>query len=183
MAYRIEAQVERGVIDCRVRGRVTGRIWLTGQDDPVQLFLDGMPWRDLAGHRLEFVNPDPKQPSESYLAEDQIGCVGDITASRKVRVPDCSMREMFRLSKLGQAFPWHWANSMYLEWFSEANGRVVIETANYRLMIDAEPTWSMTEAEEREQQKANLEAMNRFFEQIAQAMDQAREAEEEERGS
>jgi len=179
MAYRIEEQVERGELDCRVRGWVLGRLWLAGSVEPVVLRLEGCPWRDLAGHRLEFINPRPKLLAPSHLFSEQIGRVGDITASRKVRVPDCSMEELFQLSKLGQPFPWHWANSLYLEWFSQRNGRVVIESADYLLRIDDEPSWRMTEAEEKEQHRANLEAMNRFFEQIAQAMEQADDPDED----
>ena len=31
--------------------------------------------------------------------------------------------------------PEHLANSLYLEWFGEANGRVVVESADYELSI------------------------------------------------
>jgi hypothetical protein len=35
MAWRIEQSVVRGEIDNRVRGRVTGRLWLAGRPEPV----------------------------------------------------------------------------------------------------------------------------------------------------
>src|SRR5437870_3419169 len=38
------------------------------------------------------------------------------------------------------------ANSVYLEWFSERSGRVVIESADYRLQI-SEPAWRYTKEE------------------------------------
>ncbi|NJK92999.1 MAG: hypothetical protein HC904_14970 [Blastochloris sp.] len=59
MAWRIEEQVVNGEIDNTVRGRVTGRIWLVGQLEPLILDLEGNPWRDLAGTRLRFSNPKP----------------------------------------------------------------------------------------------------------------------------
>ena len=60
MAWRIDGAVVRGELDNRVRGRVTGRIWFAGRAEPVVLELEGNCWRDLAGRRLEFTNPQPK---------------------------------------------------------------------------------------------------------------------------
>ena len=48
-----------------------------------------------------------------------------------------------RLYELGEPAPWHWANALYLEWFSERNGRVVIQTAEFRLTLSA-PAWTLT---------------------------------------
>ena len=39
MAWRIDESVVRGEIDNRVEGRVTGRIWFVGLDEPVELEL------------------------------------------------------------------------------------------------------------------------------------------------
>ncbi len=171
MAWRIDEAVIRGEIDNRERGRVTGKIWLVGHDAPVELELAGNAWRDLAGRRLEFVNPEPKAVEHvERMARRQTGVVGDFTASRKVRVPEVSMEEFMELYKQRKPFPWHWGNSVYLEWFSTPNGRVVIESASYRLTIDPEATWEMTEAEEEVQRRANAEAMGGFFEQLGKAM-------------
>jgi hypothetical protein len=127
MAGRIEERVVRGEIDHCPPGRVVGKIWLAGRDEAVELELEGNPWRDLAGHRLKFTNPEAKPADGARLAAYQHGVVGDMTASRKVKIPDCSMEEFkdFYLAK--QPFPWHWGNSLYLEWFSQTNGRVVID--------------------------------------------------------
>jgi len=35
----------------------------------------------------------------------------------------------------------HWGNSLYLEWHSARNGRVVIEATDYELTIEPEPAW------------------------------------------
>jgi len=94
MAWRIEEQVVRGEIDNRTPGRVLGKIWLVGRDEAVDLDLQGNPWRDLAGHRLTFTNPDAKPGADSGFSAYQSGRVGDMTASRKVRVPDCTMDEL-----------------------------------------------------------------------------------------
>lgn len=59
MAWRIEEQIVRGEIDNRTPGLVTGKLWLVGREEPINLKLEGNPWRDLAGHLLNFTNPDP----------------------------------------------------------------------------------------------------------------------------
>ncbi len=186
MAWRIDEAVIRGEIDNRERGRVIGRIWLVGHEEPVELELAGNAWRDLAGRKLEFVNPEPKAVEQvERLARRQAGVIGDFTASRKVKVPEVSMEELMELYKQRKPFPWHWGNSVYLEWFSTANGRVVVESASYRLTIDPEATWEMTEQEEEVQRRANAEAMGGFFEQLGKAIadERAREGGGEEKES
>lgn len=182
MAWHIDEPLIRGEIDNRTRGRVTGRLWFLGRADPVVLELSGNAWRDVAGHVLRFTNPVP-QPGRpdllKGLATEQRGVVGDITASRKVKVPECSMDELMALYVARKPFPWHWGNSLYLEWHSERNGRVVIESAGYQIEIDPEAAWTMTEAEEAAQQEANGHAMVAFMERLAGAMKAADRAEEE----
>ncbi len=171
MAWRIDESVIRGEIDNRIKGRLTGKIWFVGIDEPVELKLEGNPWRDLAGHVLTFTNPNPKPGNLDSLAKIQQGVVGDITASRKVKIPELPIEEVMKLSKAGLSWPWHWANSLYLEWFSARNGRVVIESADYQIQIDAESTWSMDEAMELEQCKENAMALTNFMDRLCQAID------------
>ncbi len=163
MAWRIETMVLRGEIDNRTRGRVTGRLWLLGRAEPLVLDLAGDCHRDLAGRRLEFTNPRPEPAAGEDLAPHQHGRAGDITASRKVRVPDIPLAEIGEYYAARQPFPWHWGNSLYLEWFSDTNGRVVIEGADFELRIVGEPTWEMTEAEEQQQREAAAEALDGFL--------------------
>src|SRR5690348_609183 len=94
MAWRIDDMVIRGEIDNRTRDRVTGRIWFVGRDAPVELDLAGNAWRDLAGRRLEFVNPAPKPGKLEGFAARQAGAIGDCTASRKVKVPEIPMEQI-----------------------------------------------------------------------------------------
>ena len=143
MAWRIAESVVRGEIDNRQKDRVTGRIWLAGSKAPLELELQGNALRDLAGRRLTFENPNPKPGQPVGLKPQQIGAVGDMTASRKVRVPDVPVEEAYAMIKIGVKPPEHLANSIYLEWFSDHNGRVVIESADFRLSID-EPAWKMS---------------------------------------
>ena len=170
MAWRIEDSVVRGEIDNRVRGRVTGRIWFAGRSQPMELNLTGNGWRDLAGRRLEFTNPHPTMGNTSLegLINFQRGTVGDITASRKVKVPEIPMEQIGEYYAARKPFPWHWGNSLYLEWFSEHNGRVVIESAGYELKIIGEPAWEMTPEDEEAQRLANSAAITGFLEQLGE---------------
>lgn len=173
MAWRIDEQLVRGEIDNRVQGRVTGRLWLLGRAEPVVLDLRGDAWRDVAGHLIRFTNPSPKAGAPDALAgfaSEQRGVVGDITASRRVKVPDCPMEEVLRLVRAGKRFPWHWGNSLYLEWHGERNGRVVIESAAYRIEIEPDASWRMSAAEERVQRETNERAALESVERMAEAM-------------
>lgn len=157
MAWRIEDAVERGVIDNTVAGRTSGRVWLRGRAEPLRLSLDGDCWRDLAGTRLDFVNPAPcAGGAPPNLESDQSGLVGDITASLKARndveAPDGDSG---------------WHNRLYIEWFSAANGRVLIETAAFRLRVSPH-LWRMDEDAEVAQKLANLQAMRDFLSTMIQ---------------
>lgn len=157
MAWRLEKSVEHGEIDNTVSGTTTGRIWLLGQAEPLLLSLTGDCWRDLAGARLEFTNPAPLDGQDlTALDPDQVGLVGDMTAARRVCKP----------ARQHNAAP-HWENRLYLEWFSEANGRVLIEAANFKLRISAHQ-WQMDEDEEDAQKLANLQAMRDFLARMIQ---------------
>ena len=146
MAWRLHEHVLRGKIDNRARGRVTGEIWLAGIDKPLALELTGDCAPDLAGCALRFENPDPIAMTTKPPAPQQCGPAGDMTAARKVRVFDVPLEEAMAMSRRGEKPPEHMANAIYLEWFSELNGRVVIESADYRLQI-SEPAWRYTSEE------------------------------------
>ncbi len=157
MAWRIDEAVIRGEIDNRTRGRVAGRIWFEGRAEPVLLELQGNCAQDLAGRCFEFTNPAPQPGELAGLKSLQSGVTGDITASRKVRVPDIPRHQVKSYLLAEKPFPWHWGNSLYLEWFSGSNGRVVIESASFELKVVGEPAWVMTPDEENEQPAANGE--------------------------
>lgn len=175
MAWRIDEQVVRGEIDNRVKGQVTGRIWFSDRAEPVELDFHGNPWSDLAGHTLHFRNPEPRPGLGEGFAARQEGVVGDITASRKVKVPDCSMEELHEHCQNHTPFPWHWANSLYLEWYSRVNGRVVIETSSFELEISPEPAWTMDAEEEQAQHLRNAEALTDFMNRLGAMVAQADE--------
>lgn len=165
MAWRLNKSVVKGELDNRRRGQVIGKVWLAGQKDPIELEMDGNPLRDMAGCRVTFTNPAPAVGEPTDLSPTQIGVVGDMTASRKVRIPDVPVDEMMALAKAGKTFPEHLANGIYLEWFSRQNGRVVIESVDYEISISGN-TWKMCPAEEEAQLKANAAAIQEYLGRI-----------------
>jgi hypothetical protein len=145
MAFRIHDSVVRGEIDNRAKGIVRGKVWLENRAEPLTLELKGNAHRDLAGCLLTFTNPLKRvvHPHLDLLNPMQRGVAGDLTAARKARVFDLPVEEAYDMLKRKQNPPEHLANTLYLEWFSEANGRVVVESADYKLTI-SEPSWQLS---------------------------------------
>ena len=171
MALRLSTEILHGELDNRHPGRTTGILHLAGHKEPLTLDLIGNPWRDLAGHRAVFKNPSPgpARKASSRLVNQQTGLVGDITASRKVKVLDCPLEELPALHRENRSIPHHWANSLYLEWFGDTNGRIVVEATGFEISIDPEPAWTMTPEDETAQHEANCSAMLEFANSLGAA--------------
>jgi len=163
MAWRIQDSVIRGEIDNRLKGRVRGKLWLDGLDQPVKLELEGNACPDLAGCLLKFKNPAKTFPMRKKPKFNPLQCgkIGNLSASQKARVFTIPKEEAFAMIDRGEKPPEQTANALYLEWFSEGNGRVVIESANFELTISA-PVWRLTSAEE-EQRAQDAEAGWKMF--------------------
>ena len=173
MAFRIHDSVVRGEIDNRVMGIVAGKIWVEGRAEPVVLQLKGNAWPDLAGCLLTFENPQKRVPHPHLdsLHSVQSGSIGDLTASRKVRVFDVPLEEALNMIRQKKKPPEHMANSLYLEWFSEANGRVVIESADFELNISA-PEWRMTPEQDAARAEQAAGGMSDFMGKLTEAVEQ-----------
>jgi len=173
MAFRIHDSVVRGEIDNRVKGIVRGQIWIEGRAEPVVLELKGNAWPDLAGCRLTFTNPQQRVPHAHLdsLHPLQHGSIGDLTASRKVRVFDVPLPDALDMIHRKEKPSEHMANCLYLEWFSEANGRVVIESADYELTISA-PEWRLTPEEDAARAKQADTGMADFMGKLSEAIEQ-----------
>jgi hypothetical protein len=172
MAWRIQDSVIRGEIDNRVKGRVRGRLWLDGLAEPVTLDLEGNACPDLAGCLLEFKNPAKTFPirKQPVFAQLQRGKIGNLSASQKVRVFTIPDEEAFAMMDRGEKPPERIANALYLEWFSEGNGRVVIESADYELTISA-PEWRLTPAEEKQRVTDAEAGWAMFSKQLNEALE------------
>jgi len=173
MAFRIHDSVVRGEIDNRVKGVVRGKIWVEGRKNPVRLDLKGNAHPDLAGCKLTFTNPLKRIRHKHLetLQPLQQGVIGDLTASRKVRVFDIPVEEAYMMCKRGEKPPEHLANCLYLEWFSELNGRVVIESTDYQLVISA-PEWRLTPEEDVQRAEDAAKGMDWFMQKLTEAIDE-----------
>jgi hypothetical protein len=170
MAWRIHENVVRGEIDNRTPAQVIGKIWLAGRDQPLVLRLSGNCHKDLAGRLLTFSNAKPRPDVSLQLTNDQTGVAGDITAARKVRVIEGFDACDWRAEK-----PSHLANALYVEWYSETNGRVVIESADYEITV-SEPSWEISDEEEAQQREASSNALQAFLNRVAGVPDPREEA-------
>ncbi len=171
MAFRIGDCVERGWLDASVKGKITGEIWLRGRKDPLRLDLNGYPMADLAGRMLSFENPEPLPEAHTDgLSTVQNGTAGDITASRKALHGD----PPYDPDKAQTA------NVLYIEWFSEQNGRVVIEAVRYTLSIHGDALWHLTDELEETRRQMVTGGMTHFMEHLADGAESMRDETDDE---
>jgi hypothetical protein len=172
MAWRIHDSVIRGEIDNRVKGIVRGKLWLDGLDEPVKLDLEGNACPDLAGCLLKFKNPAKTFPMRKKPEFNPIqrGKIGNLSASQKMRVFAVPDEDAFAMMDRGEKPPERVANALYLEWFSDGNGRVVIESADYELNISA-PEWRLLPEEEKQRARDVEAGWGGFVEQLNEALE------------
>ena len=140
MAWRFTHLVEEGELDNTTKGRVIGWIKLAGREQPLQLDLRGNCHYDLAGWRFRLVRvrPEPEWDNDhnndlTGLAEYQIGEAGDITAAQEISEFDCPIEEFIQRKELGEPPPVYHRRSIYVEWYSGSNGRVVIQSTRFEV--------------------------------------------------
>lgn len=123
MAIHLNSSLVYAEIDNTRKGKVTGIVKLLDLDIPFHLALEGDCEDDLKGCKLIICNPNPQsRPLPSpQLACEQNGQVEIMTASRKVSMVQSGKKLI--------------ANSLYLEWHSQQNGRIIIEGAGFNLTV------------------------------------------------
>jgi hypothetical protein len=170
MALRIDQAIISGWIDNTTPGITRGGIELLGMKRPLELILKGNCWRDIAGTRLDFVNPNPKPQEEVIEALHALhrGVVGDMTASEKVKSLLISQEEVIEYLEAKKQIPFEWKNSLCLEWFSLANGRVVVEATGFELKLSSHE-WELDEAGDKLQREENTYALEHFIHLIGHA--------------
>jgi hypothetical protein len=170
MALRINQAIISGWIDNTVPGITRGGIELVGMRRPLQLILKGNCFRDLAGTRLDFVNPDPRPQEDVIEALHNLhrGVVGDMTASEKVKSLLITQEEIVEYLEEKKQIPYEWKNGLMLEWYSLANGRVVIESTDFELKL-SNHQWELDEEGERQQREENAVALEHFMQLITEA--------------
>jgi len=149
MAWRPYENLIEGELDNTVPGRVTGWIRFLGMTEPVRLELEGDFHRDIRGSKIRFHNPSPSDRNQtgalreirkgSYMegfSPVQTGKAGDITAG----LP-----------------PQDYVPYPYIEWFSEENGRVVLELEPEQVEVIGKPIpWQDEEPVSRQVQAENM---------------------------
>ena len=175
MAFRIADHVTQGEIDCRIKGQITGTLTMADSAQPIILKLTGNAHPDMAGCLLTFINKEKTFaiPRDSGFSTLQEGAAGDMTASRKVRVFDVPTLEAYDMKKRGEPVPEHMANSIYLEWFSQRNGRVVIESVDFEVTLSP-PEWRLTPEENLERAQDAANALTGFLDRLTDAIDKAK---------
>ena len=129
MAWRPYENLVQGELDNTILGKVTGwMVFLRRGDIPlkVSFYLEGDFHEDIRGKKIKLTNPNPEERcgklerDGTYMdgfSEIQTGGVGDITAGIPVNgtVP--------------------YVDYPYIEWYSEENGRVVLELNHEQIEI------------------------------------------------
>jgi hypothetical protein len=84
---------------------------------------------------------------------------------------DVPLEEALDMIRRKERPPEHMANSIYIEWFSEANGRVVVESADYEVSVSA-PEWRLSPEEEEERVRQAGNGMTYFMEALSRAIEE-----------
>lgn len=182
MAWRPNQLVQAGELDNTQRGWTIGWLQLDGFADRLQLKLAGNCHPDLAGWKFRIHRIEPELPGDKFqddedapvdysgISLDQSGHVGDITADQMIKHHDISNYELVRRLLAGEKPPYTWRKCLYLEWFSNTNGRVVIQSTRLEVERLGERAFELTEEEWREQAKRNAEEINYFVAQLEDAL-------------
>jgi len=80
-------------------------------------------------------------------------------------VPALPLGEWLNRRRLGLRAPEYLGNALSIEWYSDHDGRVVIESASFALEVSL-PEWEMTAEEETEQRQRNTLALTQFLDRL-----------------
>jgi exonuclease III len=143
MAWRISPYLIEGELDNTRLGEVTGWMRFAGMNETVTLSLKGDFHRDLRGAKIRLTGDasqtQPPADAQAFMegfAVQQVGKVGDITAG----LP-----------------PADYVNYPYVEWYSDENGRVLIELEPQQVeVIDIPIPACESDPISRDQQNRNM---------------------------
>ena len=153
MAFRPTEYLICGELDNTVQGKVTGWMRFVGIKGKVTFDLEGNFHRDIRGANIRLIGgaTDSEPDAEGYMqgfAPHQTGKVGDITAG----LPPAD----------------YVSGSVYVEWYSQLNGRVVLELEQDQLQLLSRPIPACeSDPISREEQNRN---MSEFLGGIAQEL-------------
>ena len=155
MAWRITEYLIEGELDNTHLGKVSGWMRLAGMEEKVIFDLTGDFHRDIRGAKIHFTGgaseAAPPAHAESCLdglSPQQTGKVGDITAG----LP-----------------PQDYGDAPYIEWYSNENGRMLIELEPPQIQVIGTPIpASESDPISRDQQRRN---MAEFLGDVARDLD------------
>jgi hypothetical protein len=138
-AWRPYANLVAGELDNREPGKVTGWLRFTGMSEDMKLDLKGDFHRDIRGTVVRLHNDTPAEAAPGYMegmAPRQTGKVGDMTAGREPR---------------------DYVEYPYFEWYSDQNGRVVLELSAEQVEVIGTPRpWKDEKPVSRAEQDKNM---------------------------
>ena len=143
MAWRPTQYLEAGELDNTNPGKVIGWMKFAGLDEKIKFDLEGNFHRDIRGAKIRFtgdaLDEVDKEAAREYMKRisvQQTGKVGDITSGR---------------------FPADYVDYGYIEWYSEENGRVVIELESDQIEVIGKPIPAIeSDPISRKEQQQNL---------------------------
>ncbi len=177
MAWRLANIVVGGELDNTTFGWTIGWIQLAGREEPLRLKLHGNCHPDLAGWKFRIVCNEVRGEQDSRLdvtglATDQAGVIGDATAEILRRHCEWPVGELAGQIDKGSLPPTTWKKALYVEWFSNLNGRVVIESTQLGVERMGVQAFELTPEQYQEQAHRNQEELDYFLEQVADALAQ-----------
>ena len=112
----------------------------------------------------------PLNHAES-IAVNQSGIVGDITADQTLKHFECSDKEFVQRSYAGDPPPTTWQKALCLEWFSNKNGRVVVQSTRLAVRRQGDRAFELTDEQWADQARKNSEEMSHFMLQLGDAIE------------
>lgn len=188
MAWRPDHLLVAGELDNTELGWTVGWLEFEGFSERLRLKLSGNCHPDLAGwkFRIKRVMPplekdfdgDPPPDYAGGMSPDQSGHVGDITADMMIKHFDIPEVELAKRLCGGEKPPYTWRKCLYLEWFSNRNGRVVIQSTRLEVERIGDRAFELTEDQWREQHEANRKEMAYFMAQLGDALNRDQQEED-----
>jgi hypothetical protein len=135
MDIHLSNSVIGGYLTNEVPNSVTGMVHLAGHKHPLRVELHGNFLRDIAGCRIEFVNPVPhaRDATMDKMIHQQDGYVGEMTASR--RIERMMRKNAPPLSPALQHSADGLKNLLFLEWFNAQKQRIIIQAWHWTLRV------------------------------------------------
>jgi hypothetical protein len=180
MAWRPEYLVTAGELDNTQFGWTLGWLELEGFPERLQLKLAGNCHPDLAGWKFRIVRIEPELAAEQDDVQpfdftginfDQSGVVGDITADQVVKHFEIPTKQLVRRLMAGEKPEFTWRKCLYLEWYSNHNGRIVIQSTRLEVERMGERAFELTADEAQEQGRLNQQEINYFMTRMGDALE------------